>query len=80
MFLSISSTRGDYRRAERHLAEAACVYSRCTPAHDVRGKVALCTAHLYVTGALRDTAQAKRYLHPVGPTSILANVEYGNPY
>ena len=41
------------------------MYSRCTPYHDVRGKVALCAAHLYVTEALRDAAQAKRYLKEV---------------
>ena len=58
-------SRGDYKRAERHLLEAACVYSRCTPYHDVRGKVALCLAHLYVTEPLRDVTQTKRYLKEV---------------
>ena len=38
------------------------MYSRCTPNHDVRGKVALCLAHLYVTEPLRDVTQTKRYL------------------
>ena len=38
------------------------MYSRCTPNHDVRGKVALCLAHLYVTEPLRDVTQTKHYL------------------
>ena len=56
-------SRGDYKRAEHHLLEAACVYSRCTPYHDVRGKVALCLAHLYVPE--RDVTQTQRYLKEV---------------
>ncbi|KAK7095097.1 uncharacterized protein [Littorina saxatilis] len=57
--------KGDYKKAERHLEEAACVYARCTPTHDVRGKVALCHAHLYVTKDLRDVVHTKRHLTEV---------------
>lgn len=61
----VSMTMGDFKKAERHLLEAACVYSRCTPHHDVRGKVALSLAHIYVTRTICDVSQTRRYLQEV---------------
>nr|KAG5694547.1 hypothetical protein BaRGS_032492 [Batillaria attramentaria] len=57
--------RGDYKRAESHLLEASEVYARCTPGHDVRGKVALCLAHVYITPPCRDVKNVRKYLTQV---------------
>ncbi|KAL8602077.1 hypothetical protein ACOMHN_007347 [Nucella lapillus] len=56
---------GEYSQAVQHLEEAACVYARCTPSHDVRAKVALCLAHLYITEPLRDIGKTQEYLKQV---------------
>ncbi|PVD21870.1 hypothetical protein C0Q70_17672 [Pomacea canaliculata] len=57
--------RGDFRRAHEHLAEAACVYARCTPGHDVRCKVALCRAHVHITPPCLDVAETRKQLQLV---------------
>lgn len=57
--------RGDYERAEHHLREAAEIYAVCTPRHDIRGKVELCLAHVYLVPSCRDLSRVRKHLEQV---------------